>query len=149
PERFALAPGCQEVGDHAVLKELPGLGVPEESRDVDQEIVEQLRDLTLVDLEVIPVGREVRRTDGVHPLADAPAQARFLVAGEIEAAGLLDVVEELLQPLDGLRLVHPATSRATIDRSTEDMSSIEATTSTSPVSIAADGIPKNPADAWS
>ena len=33
----------------------------------------------------------------VHPLADAPLEARPLVAGEVEAAGRLEVLEQLLQ----------------------------------------------------
>src|SRR5919198_13774 len=99
----------KDVGDQVV----PGLLVAEEPGDVDADRVEQLAKLVRVDLEVVLVVREGLDADLLHALADAPFQARALVAREVEPTvelqELQQVVERLGLGLDRCAVGHPIT----------------------------------------
>jgi hypothetical protein len=80
--------------DHLSLQDLPRFLVAEERGDVDQDGVEQVLELAGIGLELRLVCAEVTRADRLHAQRDAAAQARTLVAPEIEATTFLDVVQE-------------------------------------------------------
>src|SRR5262249_41665886 len=121
--------------------EFPGAGIAEEGRHVDQDRVEQVRELLGVDLEVVDVVGEVADADDLHPLLDSPHQGRALVGREVEPAGPLEVVEEALQ-LGRCLGRHPASPVATSVARAEGISLRGSTKSTPPVAIAELGIPK-------
>src|SRR3954453_3664133 len=78
-------------------EEVPRFGIPQERGDVDQNRVEERHVFIGVALE----GRAVLRVGGdlhlLHPLSGTASQARRLVAREVEAATLLDEVEQRVE----------------------------------------------------
>src|SRR5205085_1723182 len=109
---------------------------PEETGDVDQDVVEELREFALVHLQEVPVRGEVVQAHDLHALADPSGQARLLVPREIEAARVLDVLEQRRQSLVRLGRAHRSLPARIIDSSSEAIRSSGAMTSTSPVSMA-------------
>jgi hypothetical protein len=69
----------------------PRIGITEESGDVDQDPVEDRREFIRVDLQVVEVVGISRDRQLGHPAVDPAHQARSLVAGEVEAACLLQI----------------------------------------------------------
>ena len=80
-----------------VRRYVPRVGVAEEPRHVDQDRVEQLRELVGVDLEVVEVLGVRRQPEHLHAAADASAERGALVAGEVEAAAPMQVLEHRLE----------------------------------------------------
>ena len=74
-----------------------GFPVAQQAGDVDQDGVEQLRELPRVGLQDLHVALVVVDADGLHPLEDAPGQAGSLVPAEVEVPPLVHVVEQRLQ----------------------------------------------------
>lgn len=89
----------QQLREQLLGEHLPGIGVPEEARDVDQDRVEEGGELLGLQRQHVLVLVERPDTDLVHAVAHAAYQARPLVAGEVEGAV---VAEELQQPLETL-----------------------------------------------
>src|SRR5262249_23299498 len=132
---------------HLLLDELPGRRIAEEARHVDEDGVEEDGELLGVDLEVVAVGLEAGDADGLHAAQHSPHQARALVAGEIEAALLLQEAQQVLEALllrrahDGLLLTRVCRAGA--------ISCSGSTKSTMPVCCAASGMPPNSELSWS
>jgi hypothetical protein len=63
---------------------LPGVGVAEEARYVDQDRVEQRGELARFELQDVLVVLVGVNADLAHPMSYLTHQARALVAGEIE-----------------------------------------------------------------
>src|SRR5262249_28569108 len=76
---------------------LPGGPVTEELRDVDQDHVEEERELLGVHLEVVAVVRVAGDVDDLHPPLEAAAEGRALVPAEVEPAAPLQVREKGLE----------------------------------------------------
>src|SRR6185295_14360480 len=72
-------------------------GIAKKVRDVDQDGIEQQRELGRMGLEKIAVAAVVLDVGSLHPLLDAPLEARPLVGGEIESTTLVQVVEQGLE----------------------------------------------------
>src|SRR6185503_10907086 len=98
--------------------------------------------------EVIPVLLVIADADVLHAALDPPHQARALVAGEVEAALLLQELQQVLEARF-FRVAHAARLVATSVLTAEAMSSSGSTKSTRPVCCAASGMPKNSAVFWS
>src|SRR4051794_20628371 len=96
-DRIVRADRLEQPRDDLVAVVLPRRGIAEEPRDVDEDRVEQRGELVGLDLEVVEVGGVVADADLLHPLADAALERRALVAGEVEAARPLQVLEEHLE----------------------------------------------------
>ena len=71
--------------------------VAEELGDVDEDLVEQRPELFGVDLEVIQIDTEVIDAELGASLADPPDEAGALVSGEIKAARVAQILDELLE----------------------------------------------------
>ena len=99
PDGAVRAPTGEDARDDLRRQELPGLGIPEEARDVDEDGVEQELELLGMRLEIAPVLLVRRAAHGLQALLDAAHEARGLVGAEVEAAGGLQVVEERLDAL--------------------------------------------------
>src|SRR5206468_3066498 len=96
---LAVRVGLQHARDDVLAEELPRARVAEEGGDVDQDRVEQQPELVVVRLEMAAVGEMALDLQLLHALRHAPPERRSLVAGEIEAAGGLEVLEQLLEPV--------------------------------------------------
>ena len=108
PDRV-VGPAFGEHRGNDLLTEVePCLGVAEEAGDVDQDRVEQRAELVGVDLQLVDVLAVLRHTDLAHPVPHAPHETRALVAGEVEAARLLEVAQQPLEVVvrRGLALTH-------------------------------------------
>ncbi len=80
-----------------LLERREGLRVPEETRDVDQQVVEQGMDLRGFFAEIGEVvGHPFELVQG-HPPLDAPADGAFLVAGKIMPRHPLDDPQDFIQ----------------------------------------------------
>ena len=89
---------CGEQFRHHLLAQvIPRRRVAEKRSDVDEDGVEELGELLRVDLEMVDVGLVIVEAQELHAPRHAPQQARALVAGEVEAAALL---QEFEQPLE-------------------------------------------------
>ena len=134
-----------EQARHDLLAQVvPRRRVAKEGGDVDQDGVEEVREFLGMHLEVVAVVAVVRHRQRLHAPLDAPHQARTLVAGEVEAALLL---QELQQRLE-LRVVgfrHSVTGEANSRCSAGAISSTASTKSAAPVASAASGMPGNSA----
>jgi len=106
PHRLAGWRGLQQPGQHLVAQVLPHLRVAEELGDVDQDGVEQGRELVGVDLEKVEVGRVALNADGLHAAVDASLQAGALVAGEVEPTVVAQIGQQLLKLLGHGALSH-------------------------------------------
>ena len=84
-------------GNACVRERVPRALVAEEARDVDQDRVEEVRELLRVHLEEVVIFVVARDPDLVHPLLHAAHEARSLVAREVEPAVVADVVEQRLE----------------------------------------------------
>ncbi len=98
PDRIVGSLGRHETRDDLRGEVLPGLRVAEETRQVHEDRVEQMREFLWFDLEAVDVRLEVGHTHRGHALADPSLQRRTLVPGEIEAPV---VPEELEQGREG------------------------------------------------
>ncbi len=78
---------------------VPRVEVAEERRDVDEDRVEQRRELVGVDLEPVAVLLVPGDAHVVHAPVHPPQQARPLVPREVETPGLLEVLEQALELL--------------------------------------------------
>ena len=104
PHPVGLA-GLQDPRDDLLAQEIPGDLVAEESRDVDEDRVEEVGELfrRLAQVgEVVRVSLDPLR---FHPLADPPCEARTLVPREIEAAVGPDELDERIEILALLELL--------------------------------------------
>jgi hypothetical protein len=83
---------------HDLLREvIPGGRIAEERRDVDEDRVEELRELVRVLFEAVAIGRVVGRADSLHATLETPRQARALVAREVEASVLPHEEEQVFE----------------------------------------------------
>ena len=98
--------GRQDLRDDFRAQEIPRRRVPEEGRDVDQDGVEEQREFLRVRVEVVAVLAQTLDPRVRHPLADPPIEAGPLVAGEIEAAVVPDVLQQRLQVARAFTLAH-------------------------------------------
>src|SRR5262245_16164455 len=146
--------------DDLVAEVLPDLLVTEEGGDVDQDEVEQRRELVRMDLEVVQVFGVRVDADELHPFVDPAPERRALVPGEVEPATVPQELQERLEhPVVAVghrsRIVavghrcsivvvgHRCSTPFTNVRRAPAISSSGSTKSTQPVWIAAPGIPKN------
>ena len=97
PHRLARLLGLDDPRDHLVRQRVPGVPVAEQGGDVDQDGVEQLRELARIGLEDLRVALVVIDADGLHALDDAPGQAGPLVTAEVEVPPFADIVEQCFQ----------------------------------------------------
>ena len=111
-QRLAHRLPRQQCRQYLQAEVLPGLGVAEEAGDVDQDRVEQRRELVALQLEAVEVVDVARDPDLGHPPVDAPHQAGALVTGEVESPAGLHVLQQRLERR--VRLVHPPLRAAPI-----------------------------------
>ncbi len=97
PDRPVGGLARDQAGDDLLGHRLPRPRVAEEGRHVDQDRVEEVRELVGVDLQVVDVVGVALHADHVHPLGDAAHQARPLVPREVEAAGAAEVLQQQLE----------------------------------------------------
>src|SRR5262245_48204032 len=142
PDRPRRTLARDDPGHDLLCDVLPGGLVAKECRHVDQDRVEQARELLGMDLEVVDVVCEIADADDLHPLLDAAHQGRALVGREVEAAGPLQVVEEAFEFGRRLGVSHPASPVATSVARADGISLRGSTKSTAPVAMAELGIPK-------
>src|SRR5262249_3566183 len=149
--RRAGAPRADEPVGHRVPKDprddllaevLPGGQIAEEARDVDQDRVEEERELLGVDLEIVDVVVEGGDVDHLHALENPSHQTRALVGREVEPARALEILEERLEIGRGVG-DHPASSAVTRVTRAEGISFSGKMKSTLPDWIAAFGMLKN------
>ena len=93
-DRRASGFRCQDTGNRLAGNEVPGFRVAKEGRHVDQDRIEERRELVGIGLQIRRVAIEFLDVHGLHPLLDAPLQARTLVAGEIEAVAVLEEIQQ-------------------------------------------------------
>src|SRR5262249_48830665 len=116
--------------------------VAKERGDVDEDRVEELHELLGMHLEVLDIALVVLDAHHLHAPLHASLEARPLVAGEVEAALLLEKLEQ------GLELVVRRFSHASGKQSfcsAGPISSSVSTKSAMPVACAASGMPANSA----
>src|SRR5439155_13504404 len=77
--------------------EVPDGGIAEEARDVDQDRVEELRELVRMLVEIRLVVGIRLDPERLHALGETAGETRPLVAAVVEASSLPDVVEQLLE----------------------------------------------------
>lgn len=97
PDRILRPARGKKLRHDLVRHVFPRLGITEEPAGVDQQRVEQLGELFAVELQVVEVVLGALRPDRTHPLGDPALDGRALVAGEVEAARLLDERQERLE----------------------------------------------------
>src|SRR5262249_16391856 len=148
PDRRRPRPVLEDARDHLGLDEPPRLRIAEELGDVDQDRVEELGELVAVVTEIRLVVLERLRADQVHSLLEAASEARPLVERVVEAAGVPNALEQLFERRMELGLSHDSDGR-TSSTTAAAMSSSARTRSTTPLAIAADGMPKYSEVAWS
>src|SRR4029077_16156978 len=122
--------------------------VTKEGGDIDEDLVEEDRELFGMDLQIVLVRGKGAQAKLGAALADAPHDRVSLVPAVVEAAVLAQVLEQHLELLAGLQ----SQSRSPLPSrlwSAPGISSSESTKSTAPVRMAADGIPKNSDEASS
>src|SRR6185503_19889513 len=93
-----------ELGHKLPPNELPNVRVAEEGRDVDEDRVEEERELPGMYFELVEVVRVALDPDLGEPCLYPPLEAGQLVTGEVEAAVPLQVRE---QGLDVIAHRHP------------------------------------------
>ena len=96
PSPLGLAP-LDDAGHDGGPQHLPRLRVAEEGGDVDQHRVQQVGEFLRVRFEEGVVRGVALGADRLHAVVEAPAQARLLVAAEIDAPAVLDVPDQLPQ----------------------------------------------------
>ena len=102
---------CSTIARDDLLGDVvPRAPVAEEAGDVDQDRVEQPRELLGVAGEVLAVGLVALGADDVHPLLEPPHEGRALVARVVEATGVANELEERLEL--GIDLGHVTTRAA-------------------------------------
>src|SRR5205085_6809806 len=92
--RRRLRLSAQQVRNYLLSDELPRPWITKEGRDIDQDRVEEDLKFFWVDLEVVDVVRVLLDIHRLHPLVDATLETRRLIAGEVEAAAALQVVDQ-------------------------------------------------------
>src|SRR5712692_6506949 len=95
-----------------------------------------------MDLQVVVISAEGVDPQLRTPVGDPAHEAGALVASEVEASGVAKVFDQALEIVSGFQR-HVSASAATSVTSFGAISSSARMKSTSPVLIAADGIPKN------
>ncbi len=101
----SVGPGIgHDSGDDFGSHESPRLGVAEETGDIDKDSVEEEVELFGMMLQVVLVPVVGGNAHGLQAPVDPPDEARPLVGGDVEAAGLLQVLEKILHPFTGVLL---------------------------------------------
>lgn len=101
PDRV-LGPALgEDRRDHLVLDRLPGFGVTEECRHIDQDRVEERREFVGTRLQHIEILIECRVAGVIHAVLDPPHQRRALVAGEVESARVPQIAQQSLKGVVG------------------------------------------------
>jgi hypothetical protein len=142
-DRLAAAAGAVEQPRQRVdLQCLPRRRVAEEAGDVDEDGVEEVVVFLGVDLQVVEVPVEALRTGVLDALLHAAQQGAALVAGEVEAVGAAEELEQRLEAGVDL-LAHAAVGLPSSSTSASAMSSRGTTRLTAPARMAASGMPLN------
>ena len=97
PDRLGVGVGVGVAEDlrHDLCGEVvPRLRVAEERRDVDQNRVEQDLELLGVNLEIVAILGDAGQMQLVEPLLHSPSERWTLVAGEVEPARRVEIVEQ-------------------------------------------------------
>src|SRR5947207_12914442 len=81
----------------------PRPGIAEERGEVDENRIEENLKLFGMYLEVIDVVGILAHADGLHALLNAALEARWLIAGKVEAATALQIVDERTEATGGFR----------------------------------------------
>jgi hypothetical protein len=87
----------QDRRQHVGAQMVPRVRVPEEVGHIDQDRVEEGGELLRVNLEVVEIFAVVAHADLRHSATHAAHQARPFVAGEVEAARLLQIEQQRLE----------------------------------------------------
>ncbi len=97
PERLIGTALGQQRRQHVGAQEFPRIGVAEEGRHVDEDGVEQCGELVGAGLQGVQIFVEGLGSDLIHAVADPAHQGGALVAGEVEAAGVPQIVQHRLE----------------------------------------------------
>ncbi len=79
-----------QARNHFRREKLPRIGVPKKLGDIDENGVEEMGELLLRDLEIVPVVSKIVYVDRLHPLGDSARQTATLVSREVKPTVLLD-----------------------------------------------------------
>src|SRR5437588_6040551 len=140
---------AQDLGNDLVDEVLPDLRISEETGDIDEDVVEQLLEFIWMNLEVILIRGVGIDSHIMHAFGDPALQARPLVPGEVEGPARPEEFQEGLEVRVDDLSAQSVRSPVTGFVRAEAISSSGSTKSTFPVSMAAEGIPKNSDVVWS
>src|ERR1700730_18790969 len=149
PDRLVRCFALDDLRKNLVSQILPGGGVPKVAGDIDQDGVEERGKFLRIGLEVLEIRGVAFDADLCHPLVDPAEQRGSLVAAEVEASSLSQVLQQALE-VGTIRLVgHFAISFMTSVTRAGAISSSGRMKSAMPDLTAAPGMPPNSAEAWS
>src|SRR3954447_382440 len=112
PERAVVAVLGDQLGKYRLGQVRPVLRVAEEPGDVDQDGVEEDGELLGMELQVLDVADVAVDSHLLHALAYPALERRALVSREVEAAVVLEKLEEHVELAAlGLRATHADSSR--------------------------------------
>src|SRR5207302_7071327 len=131
-----------DPGDDVLGQVIPCLGITEKLGDIDQDLVEQDRELFGMHLEVVVICAEVVDAELHAPLGDPPHQAGTFVARKVEPPRVAEKLDQALEIAATFEFQSGAPAATSIT-SLGAIASNASTKSTTPVLIAAPGIPKN------
>ena len=92
--RFGLFP--DEIGQHFLLESFKRLGVPEEARHADEQLLEEDLDLLRVLLDILGIGGRIGDLVNAHAPLDPAQDRRLFVVGKIMARPRAQNGEDLL-----------------------------------------------------
>src|ERR1700686_614249 len=149
PDRLVRGFAIDDLGQDLRSQIVPGFGIAKVTGDVDQDGVEEGAEFVGIRLQVVEVRPVIIDVDVRHALRDPAKERGSLVAAEIEAACLSQILQQTLE-IGALRLVgHVANSFITRVTRAGAISSSGRMKSALPDLIAAPGMPLNSAEAWS
>src|ERR1700730_740901 len=149
PDRLVRCFALDDLRKNLVSQVLPGGGIPKVAGDIDQDGVEERGKFLRMGLEVIEIRGVAFDADLRHPLFDPAEQCGSLVAAEVEASSLSQVLQQALE-VGTIRLVrHFAISFMTSVTRAGAISSSGRMKSGVAGFTAAPGMPPNSAEAWS
>src|SRR6266566_1727580 len=148
-DRLGWCLARNDPGQDFLLQVFPRLGISKVAGHIDEDGVEEGGEFVGVRLQVFEIIGIVLDAHLRHPLGHPAYQRRPLVAAEVEATGIPNVLQKACKVGTRRLFAHRTTPSVTRVVSARGISSSRRMKSAWPDLIAAAGIPKNSADSWS